>query len=113
MKAIDLLNKIAKGEEVPKKIKILNKIWEYDKDCIDFLNDDDWLFYKANTRILNVEVEIIEEEKDIEELSNYAGCNKTTGLACGWSFPEEVLKNKINELVREVNKLKRDVSDSK
>ena len=29
MKVIDLLNKIAKGEDVPEKIKIYNRIYTY------------------------------------------------------------------------------------
>lgn len=52
--------------------------------------------------------EIIEEEKEIEELSGYADIDKNSGLACGWSFQEKILKDKINELVREINKLKKE-----
>lgn len=40
------------------------------------------------------EFEIIEEEKDIEELDDK------------YCYPNDVLQKKINELVREVNKLK-------
>ena len=29
MKVIDLLNKIAKGEEVPKKLRLKNKLYKY------------------------------------------------------------------------------------
>ena len=69
MKVIDLLNKIAKGEEVPEKIKYdkidyswcdLCKIYERIEDYAkDLYNDID---------SLNDEVEIIEEDKKIEEL---------------------------------------------
>ena len=33
MKVIDLLNKIAKGEEVPEKIKYNTKIYNWDEDA--------------------------------------------------------------------------------
>ena len=64
MKVIDLLNKIANGEEVPKKMKI--KQWEYNEE-----NEN--LKYELFDRLfecdveLNDEVEIIEEEKKIPE----------------------------------------------
>ena len=64
MKVIDLLNKIANGEEVPNKLKI--KKWEYNSEDMD-------LEYELFERLLegdadlNDEVEIIEEEKKIPE----------------------------------------------
>lgn len=75
MKIIDLLNKIAKGEEVPKRIK---KHWEYeykydelrDEYCyMDHENkrfDEKWLIFS----MINDEVEVMdnEEEKEIEKL---------------------------------------------
>ena len=78
MKVIDLLNKIANGEEVPNKIKTKNDIWIYDdKDCegIDYrASDDRGYMFEVHTRInkddLNEEVEIIEEDKKIEKLEN-------------------------------------------
>lgn len=75
MKVIDLLNKIANGEEVPKEIKYdtMNYVFRhYDyKEVYGELIDEQssWLekidFYK-----LNDEVEIIEEDKKIEKLKN-------------------------------------------
>ena len=79
MKIIDLLNKIAKGE-APKKIKCDGVIYNYEfQNTIigsyeyisqngTFLmnNMTDHLYL---TDILTNEVEIIEEEKDIEELN--------------------------------------------
>ena len=40
IKIIDLLNKISNGEEVPKKIKFMNSIWEYCKNgnTLDYIN---------------------------------------------------------------------------
>ena len=70
MKIIELLNKIANGEEVPKKIKTTYNdysytIWEY--NGIDYMNKDNDYLFEIHTRInkndLNEEIEIIEEEK--------------------------------------------------
>jgi hypothetical protein len=68
IKVIDLLNKIANGEEVPKKIKYRNNIYEYE-DSDYFGNDIGYLFERYNSiAILNDEVEIIEENKIPEKL---------------------------------------------
>ena len=110
MKVIDLLNKIAKGEEEPKKIKYHTRIYEYndlEDDYSYFMIDHyEYLLDNINTfQQLNDEVEII-EEKDIEELElcmNYEYEEVNDEL-------EEDMKKivfKINELVREVIKLKR------
>ena len=69
MKLIDLLNKIANGEEVPKKIRFNDIEWEYNKPQYERVDKKDrsnlWTGY--NFRILDDEVEIIEEEKKIPE----------------------------------------------
>lgn len=82
MKIIDLLNKIANGEEVPKKIKYEKHIYEYAEGTYD------WSYYIENNGtikflltdvfnsddnildILNGTVEILEEEKKIPEKIN-------------------------------------------
>ena len=78
MKIIDLLNKIAKGEEVPKKIKIKNNVYEWYRRCentfnyrlsyngklVDSYLSDDWFIDSKD--MLNDEVEILEEEKKVE-----------------------------------------------
>lgn len=78
MKIIDLLNKIANGEEVPEKIKVNEIIFEYQGD--DYLfkdknnyNKEHWLFSDGYTDkfqwldiFLTTEIEIIEEPKKIE-----------------------------------------------
>ena len=72
IKIIDLLNKIANGEEVPKKIK-------YEKDT--YIHIDNYCYYCEDTNLilsdrifaeyskLTDEVEIIEEPKKIEKIS--------------------------------------------
>ena len=80
MKVIDLLNKIANDEGVPKKIKWEDIIYaynEYDKDYLEYpFSDEEYkgLFnMKDNilTQFLNDEVEIIEEDKKIRILGIY------------------------------------------
>ena len=75
MKVIDLLNKIANDEEVPKKIRINGYIFEYQGDdylYIDKNNDNHeyWLFSDGYTdkfqwldSFLKTEIEIIEDNK--------------------------------------------------
>lgn len=74
IKIIDLLNKIAKNEKIPKKIKYLNRIYEfkdsvfgtgylYENEGIRFWFSEDAL--SDSTEDLNYEVEIIEDEEKI------------------------------------------------
>lgn len=75
IRIIDLLNKIANGEEVPKKIKLNEVIFEYRGD--DYLYKDEdkkeyWLFSSGYTDkyawleiFLKAEVEVLEEPKGI------------------------------------------------
>ena len=79
MKVIDLLNKIANEEEVPKKIRVLGNEFEYDNNDFKYRSTeygkDDLFehigFYKGI--VLNGEVEIIEdtpkEDKKIDRVS--------------------------------------------
>ena len=106
MKIIDLFNKIANGEDVPKKIRYRNKIWEYNIKNQDYHNENDttnFLFshlfdYFRTSDFINDEVGIIEEPKKIEKLK--AKYTSQVGKL--------ELANKINELIDEVNKLKED-----
>lgn len=71
MKIIDLLNKIANGEEVPKKIAIQNKVLVYNEDEIlnlqdcYYMNDED-ATWKIWAYELNDEVEILDENEEKE-----------------------------------------------
>lgn len=124
MKIIDLLNKIANGEEVPKKIKWENIIYaysEYDKDYLEYpFSDEEYkgLFDMRNnilTQFLKDEVEIIEEPKKIEKLPYYSlkKIQKSKSKDEWYENRLELLEkrindyhNKINELVDEINNLK-------
>ena len=79
MKLIDLINKINNNEEVPGEVKYEETIFKYNKERKEYIHElDDWcsetLLFKAmneNTYyisdLLRAEVEIIEENKRIEE----------------------------------------------
>lgn len=78
MKVIDLFNKIANGEEVPRKFTYNGYLWEYD------INNKMWFYYFGEGKnhrfdklfylnmCLNDEVEILPDEEDefidIEEI---------------------------------------------
>ena len=118
IKIIDLLIKIAK-KEAPKRIKFQNKIWDFDNDAQDYNDRKKYLLadymndhiYKSV--FLNEEVEIIEEEKEIEKIRMNGNCFFSESIEA-WINKEkssaycEFLSNKINELVDEVNKLKKE-----
>mgnify|MGYP007013921569 CR=1 FL=1 len=106
MKVIDLLNKIANGEEVPEKIKIEDDIWNY--DGIDYrASDDRGYLFEVHTRInekdLNEEIEIIEEDKKIEKVFH---CSTSTSNEEIKFLQENInqLGDKINEIIEHINK---------
>ena len=98
IKVIDLLNKIANGEEIPRTIR-----W-YDK----FYNDYDEISnnYKAfvygklenNVWGLNEEIEILEEPKKIEKID--------FGTLNTQKEKNRAMKDTINKLIDEINNLK-------
>ena len=126
MKIIDLLNKIANGEEVPKKIKYdkniyaLNKYENYENvDIVGSYINWDYVVFNC----LNEEVEIIEEEpRDIEVCGSWFTKSEYDKLFCfeeekkipeklgeiayvdeeyayPWTKGEIKLKDKINEII--------------
>jgi len=110
IKIIDLLNKIANEEEVPKKVKYLNRIYKFYKGEKDYISYDDektkWcgqtlLFNIMEchhiTELLEAKVEILED--NTEEIEELKGLDIHT---------PSVLRDKINELVKAVNKLRKE-----
>lgn len=123
IKIIDLFIKIANGEEVPQKIKYCDKCWIYEKRYQDYdykkdgytdgiLLQDLFRGYDNTLNILNFELEIIEEEKEIEKIKSN-GIEFYSDYINAWIKKEETvayceyLMNKINELIDAVNELKR------
>ena len=122
IKVIDLLNKIAKGEEVPKKILLNRIVFEYQGD--DYLYKDEdkkeyWLFSACYTDkymwledFLKDEVEIIEEPKKIEKIEIYEDLdghyflnNRDKKIYIGCD-EIDFMVDKFNELIDEINNLK-------
>ena len=74
IKIIDLLNKIANGEEVPKRIIYNNVEYTYEYDVQDYWKEEhnylfEKLFCENGTKIaLEIEVEILDEEDEFEDI---------------------------------------------
>ena len=110
MKIIELLNKIANNEEVPKKIKVSCYEFEWREGGRYYANItkgnyqtllQDWL---DNANKLNSEVEIIEDEEEIDEIPEVFIKKSTAG--------EDVkfLARKYNQLVQAVKQLEKKVN---
>ena len=114
IKIIDLLNKIANNEEVPKKIKWLEQIYEY-SDNDKFYYQNGYSMYRdfyTEGNCLNEDVEIIEEPKKIEKIEIYEDSDghyfydkhcKKIYITC-----DEInfMLEQFNELIDEINNLK-------
>lgn len=116
IRVIDLLNKIANNEELPKKIKYKNNIYEYDGETQNYCSPInmiwDFLIGKDIVALLNDEVEIIEEPKKIEKIEIYEDLDghyflnnrdKKIYIRCD---EIDFMVDKFNELIDEINNLK-------
>ena len=118
MKIIDLLNKIANNEEVPKKIKIRGIIYKFTEiftknltfadrgSNINNAYENDFENYWLDCARINEEVEILDEPKKIEKITVR---EKTLGFPQGeWTARnmDKAFAIKINELIDEINNLK-------
>lgn len=93
MKVIELLNKIANGEEVPKEIKYRDAEYIFNSDIGYYIPDlGEQLFTKL---FINDEVEIIEEDKKIEKI-HWKSCADNLKEVNG-NIDE--LSKKINEII--------------
>jgi hypothetical protein len=110
MKIIDLLNKIANGEEVPKFIKYDNSIFRLKESDFKYYYVDEYntLFEEMIVlENLNNEIEIIEEDKKIEKiksLNNVGGCPNIVYFGDNQQLNNHILKDKINEIIDHINK---------
>lgn len=106
IKIIELLNKIANGEELPKSIKYYGFIWQlhngnYVENGQRMLED-----YLANGIVesLNDYVEILEDNtEEIEEIPQYRIDNCTDYNYC-------YLAEKYNKLAKAVNQIRKDLN---
>ena len=104
MKVIDILNKIANGEEVPKKIVYDNKEFEFDilekqytSHNEDYSINNDLTYYideiKCDT--LHEEIEIIEKPKKIEKFTTKYNCSEL----------DFDMIDKLNEVIDKINEM--------
>ena len=125
MKVIDLLNKMAHGEEVPEKIKVDNIIYIYENWEHFYYTDnearEDLLVrgkdYSTND-FLNWNVELIEENTiDINSIEEFeiAGCNiKFNGTFISTeSIINDMILDKTNKLVQAVKQLNKEIKSIK
>lgn len=112
MKVIDLFNKKANGEEVPKKIRIAG--WCYKFEWVK--HDENYYDKNADIDLMsclsmcedefNREVEIIEEDKPIEKITidlNYANHYSKANVKANGKY----LAEKINEIIDRLNNLEK------
>ena len=104
MKLIDIFYKIANDEPVPKKVKFNDGIYTYKPEWKDYADEDEHygLFVDTIsntyqiTKMLNEEIEIIEEDKKIE-FEDIEGFNVSYKLDFVDYKNIEVLKNYLNK----------------
>lgn len=113
IKVIDLLTKIANGEEVPKKIKFNDE--EYTLGYGNTYEDKNGNFLlggRYNNLILNDEVEIIKEEKEIEKINIISDTliafdDKYQDINIGGCTPTQIaFATKINEIIDVINDMR-------
>lgn len=123
MKIIDLLNRIAKDEGIPIKIKFKDKTWEWNSEFYDYRCEEDnhrYLVEDLETEDLNrtcEEIPIIEDKpfkEKVEELYNEhmdyvynkedKKIEKLDTTDTHYMIDHEEIMNKINEIIRYLNK---------
>ena len=109
MTVIQLLNKIANGEEVPKRIMYRGVEWVYNDRQYYRVDGEQlrniWSGYNFN--ILDDEVEIIEEDKKIEKIEYIVdedGILFIDGFDDGREQKLQIAK-KINEIIDKLNEM--------
>ena len=103
----ELLGKV-KDNEAPKKIRYrygyLYKEFLFDGETSNYISGKDWLFGEDITAMLNDEVEIIEEDKKIENNFRYVyGCDNDKIDA---NF--ENIKMTLEDIIRVINEMRED-----
>ena len=114
MKVIDLLNKIANKEPLPNKIKIecVNSInehncyYHFNPIAETYVNDDNTLIQNATcfATLLDLEVEIIEEDKKIQYVGKEYDLTKFRNDYPEVAYCLRDLCNKTKEIIDMLNK---------
>lgn len=108
MKIIDLLNKIANGEEVPEKIKCRNFEYIYSKEICWYRRIDDigsYVEWFISADRLNETIKIIEEQEeiDIQGIEKIRDYRTSDDDLYNDNFGD--FRSTINELVQAVKQL--------
>lgn len=120
MRVIDLLVKIANGEEVPERIKYDTKEMKYDHNKQDYLGyysngNGEWLFQylfdrcKNTEHFINDKVEIIEEDPEDEEIVEWSNIairemKKAKNLSEIKAYIETIMRTQ-NEIIEKIETL--------
>jgi hypothetical protein len=114
IKIIDLLNKIANGEEVPKRIRIREVEYKFTEiivrnltysdrgSNINYAYENEFDNYWLDCARINEEVEIIEDAEEDEGIKKV-----DTNIPCSYEI-ETTLRDKLNEVIDIVNELKKE-----
>ena len=106
---------LIKDDKAPKKIKYEYLVYELTFERNDYYCKQEmrWFTSEINSLgVLNNKVEIIEEDKDIEELKiendnpTHFYIRDEKGTKCGMTKHSKMIAEKLNEVIREVNKLR-------
>ena len=126
IKIIDLLVKVANGEEVPENIEYDNKVMKYDhnkQDYKDYYSNGNgtWLFQylfdkcRNTSHFINDYVEILDEEEfeDIIELDNNFTLECISDELPNSEWEKSVISKKINQLIKNQKKIIERLNDVK
>ena len=113
----ELLGMIKDGNN-PIKVKYGNIIYEW--DGYNYTNEKEQYLTTSITNnyddneVFDKDIEILEEDKDIEELkiendnSTHFYIRDERGTKCGMTKHSKLIAEKLNEVIKEVNKLRKD-----
>lgn len=113
MNIIDLANKLRNPIQMPKRVKHKDTIYTYDAQRNNYYYCDHQIYISTCLKdILNDEVEILEDNtEEIEEIKqNWVSMDGLT--AREFTSVENILKDKINELVRRINYIERKINEN-
>ena len=101
MKVIDLLNKIANGEEIPKKF-IYRDYTYYLQSGMCHRCDEKGTIFEEDYVLenLNDEIEIIEGDKKIEKIKEVVNMKNRDNMV---NLNIQILFSKINEIIEVIN----------